>query len=647
MVIAKYLSEMWTAVAPAVGNHLWQSTLFAVVAGLLTLMLRKNQAWARYALWLAASLKFLIPFSLLVGIGTHVIGSDLGWSRAAGQSKAEFYFAMDEFSQPFTQPAAHIVSRSTPAVASQFSASVTNQLPALLAALWLCGFVAVILIWCARWRRISMSLRGAVPMCDGREVDALRRLERTGGIPRRIEMFVSRASLEPGIFGIVRPVLVWPQGISARLDDAHVEAILAHEVWHVRRRDNLFAALHMLVEAIFWFHPAVWYLGKRLVEEREVACDEEVLELGSERQIYAESILKICEFCVGSPLACVSGVTGADLKRRIVRIMTSGATHKLDLGKKFLLVAAGFTALAMPVVFGLAHAMPWRGQNPATPAREQFDVASVKPCDKNSPVPPNAGRGGGGGNDSSSRMDMPCSTLAHLIEVAYVEFPDGVRQPRLAFKPLPIEGGPAWLKSDTFLISAETEKSVTPTMMRGPMLQMILEDRFKLKVHRETREVPVYELTVAKGGLKLPHTVPGSCVPEDLWNLAIPPKPGDKPLCLMGMRRTDATNVTLWSRGMTLNQICHYLDFIGIDRPLIDKTGVGDGELFDIQLQFSIDDSTPGLHPRDTGEGLGTAGDAAFPSLFTAIQQLGLKLVPAKGPGKFVVIDGVERPSGN
>jgi bla regulator protein BlaR1 len=646
MMIAKYLSGIWAAVAPAVGNHLWQSTLFAVVAGLLTLTLRKNQARARYALWLAASLKFLVPFSLLVGIGTHVIGSDLGWSRAAGQSKAEFYFAMDEFSQPFTQPVAHIVSRSAPAAASQFSVSVMHQLPAILAAAWLCGFFAVIFIWFARWRRISKAMRGAVPMLDGREVEMLRRLERAGGISRRIEMFVSSDSLEPGIFGIARPVLVWPRGISERLDDAHVEAILAHEIWHVRRRDNLFAALHMLVEAIFWFHPAVWYLGTRLVEEREVACDEEVLELGSERQIYAESILKICEFCVGSPLACVSGVTGADLKRRIVRIMTSGATRKLDSGKKFLLGAAAFTALAMPVVFGLAHAMPWRGQNTAAPAREQFDVASVKPCDKNSPVPPAAGRGGGG-NDSSSRMDMPCSTLAHLIEVAYVEFPDGVRQPRLAFKPLPIEGGPAWLRSDTFFISAETEKSVTPTMMRGPMLQMILEDRFKLKVHRETREVPVYELTVAKGGLKLPHTVPGSCVPEELWNLAIPPKPGDKPLCLMGMRRTSGANVTIWARGMTLNEICHYLDGIGIDRPLIDKTGVADTELFDMQLQISIDDTTPGLHPRDTGEGLGTTGDAAFPSLFTAMQQLGLKLVPAKGPAKFVVIDGVERPSGN
>src|ERR1700682_2117084 len=68
-MIPKYLSAMWPAVAPALGNHLWQSTLFAIVTGLLTLLLRKNQARVRYWLWLAASVKFLVPFSLLIGIG--------------------------------------------------------------------------------------------------------------------------------------------------------------------------------------------------------------------------------------------------------------------------------------------------------------------------------------------------------------------------------------------------------------------------------------------------------------------------------------------------------------------------------------------------------------------------------------------------
>jgi beta-lactamase regulating signal transducer with metallopeptidase domain len=75
--------------------------------------------------------------------------------------------------------------------------------------------------------------------------------------------------------------------------------------------------MHMVLASIFWFYPLVWWLGKRLVEERERACDEGVLELGSARHVYAESILKTCTFGAGSRLACISGVTGADLKRRI------------------------------------------------------------------------------------------------------------------------------------------------------------------------------------------------------------------------------------------------------------------------------------------------------------------------------------------
>ena len=114
-------------------------------------------------------------------------------------------------------------------------------------------------------------------------------------------------------------MLLWPRSIGARLSDEQVEAILAHELAHVRRRDNLTAAIHMVVQSVFWFHPLVWWLGARLVDERERACDEDVIRLGSEPQVYAEGILKTCEFYVESPLACVSGVTGSDLKKRIER----------------------------------------------------------------------------------------------------------------------------------------------------------------------------------------------------------------------------------------------------------------------------------------------------------------------------------------
>src|SRR5256885_13517423 len=137
---------------------------------------------------------------------------------------------------------------------------------------------------------------------------------------------------------------------------------------------------HMVVEAIFWFHPLVWWLGARLVEERERACDEEVLESGSDRHVYAESILKICEFCVESPLDCVSGVTGADLKKRIVRIMNEAVARRLDFRRKLLLGAFALVAVAAPVVFGLLQATQVRAQaQNAVGIAPGFDTVAIKP----------------------------------------------------------------------------------------------------------------------------------------------------------------------------------------------------------------------------------------------------------------------------
>src|SRR6266566_167019 len=374
-MIPEYLPAMWTALAAALGDHVWQSTLFAVVAGLLTLILRNNHARARYWLWLAASMKFLIPFSLLVALGSH-----LPWSRGSAGTKAGLYF--EEVSQPFSQPAMTVISRATP---STISPSVIHLLPGLLAAAWLCGFLVVLSVWYLRWRGISVAIREAVPLREGREVEALRRIGCITGMQQRIELLSSRASLEPGIFGIVRPVLVWPEGISERLDDGHLEAILAHEVWHARNRDNLAAAIHMVVEAIFWFHPIVWWMGSRLVEERERACDEGVLRLGGEPQVYAESILKVCEFCLESPLTCVSGVTGSNLKKRIELIMKERFGVALSVRQMLLLVTAGVATLAVPVAEGGLTTPHLRNQTPAGQSsgavayRPKFEVASIKP----------------------------------------------------------------------------------------------------------------------------------------------------------------------------------------------------------------------------------------------------------------------------
>ena len=383
-MIPEYLSAMWsTSSHPALGNHLWQSTLFAVAAGLLTLTLRKNHARARYWVWLAASVKFLIPFSLLVEIGRssgmvpRLRGNERRIVRCDGTGQPAVHAGRKRDAGDFPGRRA---DRSCRAYCICFRRYSRRRGSA--------DSLSVLSMWCIRWRRIAAAMREATPLREGREVEALRRLNRIAGLQAPLEMVVSRASLEPGIFGIARPVLIWPEGISEHLDDAHLEAILAHEVWHVRRRDNLAAAIHMVVEALFWFHPLVWWLGARLVEERERACDEEVVAMGRERQVYAESILKVCEFCVGSPLACVSGVTGADLKKRMVYIMTERIARKLDFSRKLLLSAAVLLALVVPIGFGVANATPRRAQaqeQTAGATAPKFDV-SVKPSELSTPT---------------------------------------------------------------------------------------------------------------------------------------------------------------------------------------------------------------------------------------------------------------------
>ena len=214
-----------------------------------------------------------------------------------------------------------------------------NLWPLILLAIWLCGFLFVVFSWLRGWLRIRASIRASSRMAMLAEVPVLS----------------SPLLIEPGIFGIIRPVLVLPRGIEDRLTQAQLHAIIAHEICHVRRRDNLTAALHMVVEALFWFHPAVWWIKTRLLEEREQACDEIVLQSGNAAEVYAESILNVCKFCIESPLACVAGVTGSDLKRRIVRIMTGNVASKLGPGRKLLLALAATVAVSIPVVFGLVH----------------------------------------------------------------------------------------------------------------------------------------------------------------------------------------------------------------------------------------------------------------------------------------------------
>jgi uncharacterized protein (TIGR03435 family) len=440
------------------------------------------------------------------------------------------------------------------------------------------------------------------------------------------------------VVGFLRPILLLPAGIAERLTPAQLEAVLAHELCHVRRRDNLFAAIHMFVEVTFWFHPLVWWIGARLIEERERACDEDVLRLGSEPQIYAQGILNVCKMYLESPLMCVSGVTGSDLKKRIEAILTNRIALRLTYAKKITLAVACMAALAMPVVIGILNAPLIRAQTPSAPP-PKFEVAAIKLCKDGDPGGLGKSKDGGGGAYSSSpgRISTGCMPLVDannmgLIQRTYVRWAGGhLNPPGIT----PIQGGPAWIRSELYNINAKAEGSPGEGMMWGPMLQALLEDRFKLKIHRETREVPVYALTVAKGGSKLKPFTEGSCTALPL-TLPRPTLPPGQQYCNAFVR---VQQPSVEAQGATLAEFSKLVALV-FDRPVIDRTGIA-GK-FDIHLEFAVDESTPKLRPSDPDD------SARGVSIFTAIQQqLGLKLESAKGPGEFLVIDRVERPSGN
>jgi len=193
------------------------------------------------------------------------------------------------------------------------------------------------------------------------------------------------------------------------LTPAQLQAVIAHELCHVRCRDNLKAAIHMFVETVFCFHPLVWWMGKRMVEERERACDEEVLRLGSEPQAYAEGILNICRLYVESLLACVSGVTGSSLKPRIQMILANRKVHRVGFAKKAALAIAGITALLLPLGIGMMNAPRVQAQS-ATAAAPKFEVASIKPCKPGTPP--------GGKDASPGRLSYGCAPLGGCRKVS-------------------------------------------------------------------------------------------------------------------------------------------------------------------------------------------------------------------------------------
>jgi len=278
----------------------------------------------------------------------------------------------------------------------------------------------------------------------------------------------------------------------------------------------------------------------------------------------------------------------------------------------------------------------------AQPTPPAFDVASVK-------LHPNCQVGTGRLGISPRNLALPCVSLRGLIRLAYGEVLVGAG---LGARLLEVQGGPGWLDNDRYDVLAKSEGSAT-AQSAAPMLQSLLEERFKVKVHKEARDSSVYILTVAKGGPKLQLTKEGGCIPMDLNNLQppAPPKRGEQwpRYCGSGHGTVNGSLAVHDWYAVTMSEFAGRMLQGIVELPVVDNTGLT--ERFDVHLEFVRERHLPGpvsLNGAVSPDVPVAPADSSGPTIFSALEkQLGLKLSPGKAPVDVIIVDHAERPSAN
>jgi uncharacterized protein (TIGR03435 family) len=381
-----------------------------------------------------------------------------------------------------------------------------------------------------------------------------------------------------------------------------------HELEHVRRADCVINTLALVVSGFYWFHPLVWIASRRLALEAECACDDAVVR-GHEATVYAEQLVSIAARLTDKPPSPLLAMANrSDLVQRVSAVLDRQQARG-RVGR-MAWTAAGLIAVVFSIAMGSLQAARGVAQAPNAQTtggeRPVFEVASIKRGD---PIVRRFFLGTVPGRFMATNM-----TIREVIAFAY-----DVRKEQ-------IDGGEPWLYSDRFSIEAKPPEGVSIEGAEGlrrlqRMLQSMLEDRFKLTVHRDTVIEPIYELVVAAGGFKLKPVEPRSTGPRGI-----------------------GSNGQGTANGMAAQMpvLAEFLSGV-LGRSVVDKTGVSGQYDFTLTYAPEPGEARAPVPPPETAP-----PDPNRPSLFAALQeQLGLRLATTRGPVEIIIIDRVEKPTEN
>jgi uncharacterized protein (TIGR03435 family) len=434
-----------------------------------------------------------------------------------------------------TIPVSSAVADSASANSATFSSAthaLHNDVMPWLVLAWFAGVTVFWIRLTGSWivaTRMRSTLIRPAPREWQHKLDELKLRIR---VSQPVRLLTSAVVQVPTVVGCLRPVILMPIGALAGLPTEHIEALLAHELAHIRRHDYLVNILQSIAEALLFYHPAIWWISNQLRNERELCCDDAAVAISSDALTYVRALAGL-ESCRPAHFQPALAANGGSLRGRIARLLGQPTRSASPLPGQGSVITGTLIITAACGLFAQA-----------TPTRKSFETVSIKPN--------NLSGGEVHEHNSAGRLNARMSAR-HLIQQAF------------GIKDFQILGGPSWLGNSNYDFTATTTAPIELNDRTiQPYLQSLLADRFQFKYHRETKESPVYLLVAAKTGTKLTKHIGADGTGMD--------ENGGKDKVTMSATKLTMPGLASWlAREM--------------DRPVIDNTAI-DGE-FDLKLEWS------------------------------------------------------------
>ena len=299
------------AFALALVEFVWQGAAIGAVCALILAGLRRARPQLRYVVaCLGLAAMTLAPIVTAAGY-LRSASSSTSDSRIAATSSVE--------TPSVTAPDRSATAAAPVAPRTLLTSWLEPRLPMLMA-IWIAGVLVMAVHLLAGWLRVTRIRRGATPLDPGRWPARVLAIARQFHVTRRVRLLVTSAVDVPAVVGYVRPAILVPASALAGLSPDHLEAILLHELAHVRRADYLVNVVQCVVEVLLFYHPAVWWLSSQVRREREHCCDDIAASLCADQVTYARALTSLEELRIPMPRSAV-GADGGDLLARIRRLI--------------------------------------------------------------------------------------------------------------------------------------------------------------------------------------------------------------------------------------------------------------------------------------------------------------------------------------